>query len=89
MHAAVCLCNMMCMVVPNSVPLPYIEVCFPKSTMIHETFPTVSTVVIPLNFLSNMQCLNYLSSMDSLSTSVKGSRLFLLRLPCSLLFFCF
>ena len=58
------------MVVPNSVP----EVCLSKgaffSTRIHETFPMISTVVISIKF-SIEQCLNYLSSMHSLSKSVK------------------
>ena len=42
----------------------------------------VSIVVIYVKF-SIRQCLNYLSSMHSLSASVKGSWLFLNRFPCS------
>ena len=42
----------------------------------------ISTVVISIKF-SIHQCLHYFSSMHGLSTSVKGSRLFLNRFPCS------
>ena len=52
------------------------------STRIHETFPMVRIVVIYVKF-SIQYCLNYLSSLHSLSASAKGSWLFLNRSPCS------
>ena len=75
------------MVVPYSVPFQYIEVCLPKREFlvpgfVRTTFATVTMVVIYVKF-SIQQCLNYLSSMHSLSASVKGCWVFLNRFLCS------
>ena len=53
-------------------------------TRIHKTLPIVSIVIIYVKF-SIQQCLNYLSSLHSLSASVKGSWLFFNRFLCSML----
>ena len=52
------------------------------STSIHTTFAMINMVVISVEF-SIQQCLNYLSSMHSLSASDNGNWLFLNRFLCS------